>query len=182
MFFTLKYEAKECLQFKALYHQVQMFVGHEGDYQNKVSYPQSQPEIAYDDFFIEIVHHGQVELPFWLKLGFKDLEEGAPEFFAQELKYISIISDQPFLDYNPGEDLADLFIVEKKENLYLGIGSAEVAPNLIKDVRLRDFSSFLYTLSKAPKETAIHQFTFKYMLSDGNTLTSTSRELNIRGE
>lgn len=182
-FLHLRAEAKANLQFRSLYHQVQMFIGNEGDYYNKVTYPQSTPEVAYDDFFIEIVHQGQLESSFLTKLGLSspvDLSE--PEYFTQKVKYISITSDQPFLDYKPGDDLAELFVVEKKESLHNTILTEETLLKQLTDIRLKDFSSFLYTLSRAPKKSGVYQFTFNYVLSDGKKLSATSRQLNIRGE
>jgi len=182
-FFHLREEAKANLEFRSLYHQVQLFIGSEGDYHNKVTYPQSAPEVAYDDFFIEIVHQGQLESPFWAKWGLSthiDLSE--QEYFTQKVKYISITSDQSFLGYDPGENLAELFLVEKKENLYHDNLPNETMIGQITDIQLKDFSSFLYTLSKAPKQSGVYQFTFNYILSDGKKLSATSRQLNIRGE
>jgi len=182
-FITLRSEAKATLQFRALYHQVQLFIGNEGDYYNKVSYPQSTPEIAYDDFFIEIVHQGQLEAPFWAKWPLlNDLHDIESEYFTQKVEYISITSDRPFLDYSPGENIADLFLVEKKEKLFQDTQGQENLLEYVKDIQLKDFSSFLYTLSKAPNESGVYQFTFNYILSDGNKLTATSRQLNIKGE
>lgn len=182
-FFQLRAEAQANLEFRSLYHQVQMFIGNEGDYYNKVTYPQSTPEVGFDDFFIEIVHQGQLESPFWMKWGLanqKDLIE--PEYFTQKVKYISITSDQPFLDYNPGDDLSEIFLVEKKENLNNNIPTDEPFLKQLRDIRLKDFSSFLFTLSTAPTQSGIYQFTFNYILSDGKKLSATSRQLNIRGE
>jgi len=181
--FQFREDAKANLEFRSLYHQVQLFMGNEGDYYNKVTYPQSTPEVSYDDFFIEIVHQGQIESSFWSKWGFSSygvLDE--PQYFTQKVKYISVTSDRPFLDYNPGDNLADLFLVEKKENVYQDIPSNETLIEHITDIHLKDFSSFLYTLSKAPKQSGIYQFTFNYVLSDGKKLSATSRQLNIRGE
>lgn len=180
-FFHFRAEAH--LEFRSLYHQVQLFIGNEGDYYNKVTYPQSAPEVAYDDFFIEIVHQGQLESPFWTKWGLaSSVELTEPEYFTQKVKYISITSDQPYLDYDPGDNIADLFYVEKKENLYHAIPYEETLLKHLTDIRLKDFSSFLYTLSKAPQQSGIYQFTFNYILSDGKKLTATSRQLHIRGE
>jgi len=151
-FFHLRAEAQ--LEFRSLYHQVQLFIGNDSDYYNKVTYPQSAPEVAYDDFFIEIIHQGQLESPFWSKWGLTtkvDLTE--PEYFTQKVKYISITSDQPYLDYDPGDNIADLFYVEKRENLYHNIPYEQTILQHVTDIRLKDFSSFLYTLSKAPKQS-----------------------------
>jgi len=179
----IRSEAKASLQFRTLYHQVQLFIGNEGDYYNKVSYPQSTPEIAYDDFFIEIVHQGQLELPFWAKWPLSnELTDLESDYFIQKVEYISITSDRPFLDYNPGDDIADLFLVEKKESLFAEPHREENLLAHVKDVQLKDFSSFLYTLSRAPKYSGTYQFTFNYILSDGNKLTATSRQLNLKGE
>ena len=182
-FQKIKSEAKASLQFRTLYHQVQLFIGNEADYYNKVTYPQSTPEVAYDDFFIEIVHQGQLESPFWARWPLSySLEDIESDYFSQKVEYISITSDRPFLDYDPGDNIAELFWVEKKENLFQENPRQENLLEQVKDVRLKDFSSFLYTLSKAPSQSGVYQFTFNYVLSDGNKLTATSRQLNIRGE
>jgi len=183
LFLKVKSEAKASLQFRSLYHQVQLFIGNEGDYYNKVTYPQSAPEIEYDDFFIEIVHQGQVESPFWAKWPiYNKLVEADSDYFSQKVVFISITSDRSFLNYNPGDNLADLFLVEKKESLFLENHRQENLLMNVKDIHLKDFSSFLYTLSKAPSQSGVYQFTFNYVLSDGNKLSATSRQLNIKGE
>ncbi|KEO75376.1 hypothetical protein [Anditalea andensis] len=182
-FFYFMAEAKIDHQFKSLYHQVQMFIGSERDYFNKVTYPLSAPEVAYRDFFIEIVPQGPPDNSIWSKWGLSShLNEVEPEFFVQKVKHISITTDKHFLGYDPGEDISDLFKVKNKHHQYEGNSSEETLLRQLTEIKVNDFSSFLYTLSKGPEHSGIYQFTFNYVLSDGKILTASSQQLNLRGE
>jgi hypothetical protein len=171
---------KKELEFSALYVQVLMFMGSEKEYYNHVTYPQATPELNYDDFFIEIVHQGQLSKPVWKTWGVGQLvsEEPLSDSFLQKIKNINISSDAPFGNLEPGEDLKEFFDIEKK--LPMGKGEKLTAQQLI-ETKIEDFSAFLFTLKQAPLERSFHRFTITYELNDGKILSTTSRALNIKG-
>jgi hypothetical protein len=171
---------KKELEFSALYVQVLMFLGSEKDHYNHVTYPQATPELHYDDFFIEIVHQGQLSKPVWKAWGVGQLvsEEPLSDSFVQKIKSINIYSDAPFGNLEPGEDLKDFFYIEKK--LPMGKGE-KLTLEQLTETKIEDFSAFLFTLKQAPWERSFHRFTITYELNDGKILSTTSRALNIKG-
>ncbi|MBS9523003.1 hypothetical protein KIH41_06015 [Litoribacter ruber] len=178
------YSGKKELVFSGLYEQVNVFIGNSKDYFNYVSYPQSSPTVSYNEFFIEIVHQGKMltRPDFFRLLGFQRDEKDNPDNFAQNIQDIQILSDNDFQDLPAGEDLKRFFSIEKK------VGPKYPAECIVLDVeelaelKLRDFSTFLFTLKNAPKATSTHRFKIIYQLTDGKVLETISRPITVMGQ
>ncbi|WP_143960517.1 hypothetical protein [Litoribacter populi] len=178
------YSGKKELVFSGLYEQVNVFLGSGKDYFNYVSYPQSSPTVSFDEFFIEIVHQGKMlSQPDVFKFfGVSRMDMDMPDSFTQRIQDIQIFSDNTFHDIQPGEDLKRFFSIEKKVGPKYPAECIKLEVEELADLKLRDFSTFLFTLKDAPELTSTHRFKIIYELTDGKVLESISRPITVLGQ